>query len=512
MRSALRPRLEPLEDRCLLSGGVLDPTFGTGGLVTTAIASIDYRSIAVATYPPEGTVNDRLIVAAGNTSVTTGLNVTDYLAVLRYTLKNGNLDTTFGGTGEVTTVKGTTTAVAVQPDGKVVVAGKEPSEVVRLNFDGTLDKSFGKGGVASMAISHSLDPTAGRLVLQPDGKIVVAGINGGGLAVERFTSNGTLDASFGSGGVVTTSFTTPLSSWYPEPALDPNNGQIVVVAETAPPVGPHGTVVVRYTTTGGLDTGFFNNPQGYVTLGKPFIPSVAVQSDDCVVVAGAINVPGGTNRDIGLERLTALGAPDSSFGTNGAVDTSTSSNDVVGSVAIQANGKVLVSGTQNSTFLVARYNTDGSLDTAFGTNGIATTESGVGPRVDMALEPDGRIVLASYTNAPGQVVLALARFLATGPQINSFTDPMIVGSSVTLTASVAALNPGSTVTQVAFYYFDSNGNKVTLGTVTGTQTSPGVWSFTLTVNLAPGTYTLFAQAEDSYGAFSDPRALPLAVQ
>ena len=63
---------------------------------------------------------------------------------------------------------------------------------------------------------------------------------------------------------------------------------------------------------------------------------------------------------------------------------------------------------------------------------------------------------------------------------------------------------------MAFYYFDSTGNKVTLGY--GTQTNPGVWTFTFTVNLAPGTYTLFAEAEDSYGVFGDPFFLALTVQ
>jgi hypothetical protein len=82
---------------------------------------------------------------------------------------------------------------------------------------------------------------------------------------------------------------------------------------------------------------------------------------------------------------------------------------------------------------------------------------------------------------------------------------------VTLTAAnIADANPGSTIAQVTFYYFDSGGNKVTLGT--GTQTSPGVWALNFTVSLASGTYTLYAQAEDSYGVFGDPFAVPLAVQ
>jgi uncharacterized delta-60 repeat protein len=466
----------------------------------------------VATYPQEGPANDGKIVAVGETSVTHGLNVTDYLAVVSYN-PNGNLDTYFGGTGEeAMTVKGVAAAVAVQPDGKVVVAGSQPNEVVRFNFNGTLDTSFGKAGVASMAITRNLDPSPGGLVLQPDGKIVVAGLNVHDLAVERFNSNGTLDTSFGSGGIVTTGFTSPVfSGSSAELALDPNTGKIVAVAWLdAPPGGTFGTVVVRYNTNGSQDTTFGSNPQYDVIFSKLYRPTVAVQSDDCVVVAGNITSPNGQSREFALDRLTALGVPDSSFGTNGAVVTSTSNNDTEASVAIQANGQILVSGSQslpytNSTFMVARYNTDGSLDSTFGANGIATAGSGVGPGF-MALEPDGRIVLAG--NGGGG--FELARFLATGPKIGSFAanpNPASAGGTVTLSASgITDSNPNSTITQVVFYYFDSSGKQQFLGNVT--QTSPGVW----TASLAAGSYTLFAQAEDNYGAFSDPLALTLTLQ
>jgi hypothetical protein len=153
-------------------------------------------------------------------------------------------------------------------------------------------------------------------------------------------------------------------------------------------------------------------------------------------------------------------------------------------------------------YLVARYNTDGSLDSTFGTNGFATGGSyhSVG---FVALEPDGRIVLAGYTNG-SPAGFALARFLATGPKIGSF-----VGSNVMLTASnISDGNPGATVTQVAFYE-EVNGVLTLLGY--GTQTSPGMWTFTFTVPLAPGTYTLTAQAEDNYGVLGDPFALTLTV-
>ena len=105
------------------------------------------------------------------------------------------------------------------------------------------------------------------------------------------------------------------------------------------------------------------------------------------------------------------------------------------------------------------------------------------------------------------------RYLSSEPEIGSFTaspNPVTAGRSTTLTASnTTDGNPNSTITQVTFYYFDSSGNKVTLGT--GTQTSPGVWTLSFTVNLASGSYTLFAQAEDNYGVFGNPFASTLQV-
>ena len=108
----------------------------------------------------------------------------------------------------------------------------------------------------------------------------------------------------------------------------------------------------------------------------------------------------------------------------------------------------------------------------------------------------------------------MARFLPSAPQVGSFAASAYTvssGSSVTLTASnISDGNPGATVTQVAFYYVDGSGNQQLLGY--GTQTSPGVWTFSFTVSLAPGSYTLYAQATDSFGAVGDPVALTLTVQ
>jgi hypothetical protein len=134
----------------------------------------------------------------------------------------------------------------------------------------------------------------------------------------------------------------------------------------------------------------------------------------------------------------------------------------------------------------------------------------------VALEPDGRAVIvgwASRNPAGGPLDFAVVRFLALAPQIGAFTaNPNTVtsGSSTTLTASnITDANPNSTITQMAFYYFNSCGAKVVLGY--GMLTSPGAWTLNLTVNLASGNYMLYAQAQDSDGVFGDPLATTLQV-
>ena len=172
--------------------------------------------------------------------------------------------------------------------------------------------------------------------------------------------------------------------------------------------------------------------------------------------------------------------------------------------------------------MVSRLNPNGTLDGTFGNNGFKVVAPPTGPDYhsfiarEVALQSDGSIVVAgtdyqgpNFSNAHP----LLMRFFGSTPQIGSFTaspNPVTAGSSVTLTAgNIQDANPGATITQVAFYV-QINGTNTLLGY--GAQTNPGVWTLTFTVNLAPGTYTLFAQAEDSYGVFGDPFFLALTVQ
>jgi uncharacterized delta-60 repeat protein len=546
-----RPRLEALEDRCLLSGGVLDPTFGSGGLVTTTVAS-DSRAYAVATYPNLGTVNDGKIVAVGDCYTTTGKTSSLDIAVVRYNL-DGTLDRSFGGTGEVLSDLGRSLAVQIQPDGKVLAAGVSGTHfvVVRFKSNGAPDASFGSNGEVITAIGRNSSDIGEAMVLQPDGKIVVAGetkpnnTSYQDLALVRYNANGTLDTSFGSGGKVTMRFASPIQSSIdprcvnlaldPNTSpLDPNSGKLVVVAQLQSPAG---AVVVRYNTNGTLDTTFGTNHAGYVNLDNPTYPSVAVQSDDRIVVSGTVNNLQ-TGDDVGLDRLNPDGTLDTSFGTGGVVVTSTPADEFAMAVTVQADGKIVVGGSQTSdgtlgsnALMAARYNSNGSLDESFGVNGFAaaapgTSSSGYAAKAEgLALEPDGRIIVAGASYAvtspsTGNNSFSLARFLGAGPQIGSFTvnaNPVTAGSSLTLTAAdVVALNPGSSVTRVAFYK-DGNGDGVLepgtdilLGY--GTQAIAGTWTLTFsTTGLSAGTYSFFVVVEDSLGVFSDPFAITVAV-
>src|SRR5262249_6556928 len=177
-RTGFRPELETAEDRCLLSAGAPDPSFGVNGIVTTAFPNnTNDGALAVAIYPSAGTPNDGKIIAAGDSRSTTNTLLQDF-ALARYN-PDSSPDNSFDGDGKVVTdVSGigkedAAFAVAIQADGKIVAAGfaRRPSHdtdiaVVRYNVNGSLDPTFGTKGIVFTDLNKG-DDDAFSMVIQP---------------------------------------------------------------------------------------------------------------------------------------------------------------------------------------------------------------------------------------------------------------------------------------------------------------------------------------------------------
>ncbi len=541
LRSALAPRpaartrttvrqlgVERLEDRTTPStGGLLDPTFGSGGHVLTSFTNY-YDAPKAVTAQPDGKV-----VVAGNTRASGSNTGFDFL-VARYNA-DGTLDTGFGTGGHTATDFSKNSdiafALAFQPQasgpskilaaGSAVVANSTDIALARYNANGTLDTTFGSKGKVTTNLGANESGRA--MAVDGAGHILVLSSSS---VLLRYTANGALDTTFGNHGQVA----TPTGGSGPQSIALQADGKIVLGGtRTDPATGTPEFAVARFTANGTVDTAFGSgglvttHPGNYDTFS-----GVAIQGDGRIVLAGfeSGNDPDGVDRQGEyLLRYKTDGTLDAGFGSGGVeylVNPVGLFGDGPGGVAVQSDGQIVAGGqfaeepSGQNYFAVLRVSSSGVLDTGYGSGGWAATQFGSGTDLQgMALQPDGRVVLAgiarpSGTTYPTDVVLA--RFLASAPQIGSFTatpNPVTSGGSTTLTVSnMTDGNPNSTITQVAFYYFDASGTQQQLGTAT--QTSPGVWALTVTVSLAPGTYTLYAQAEDSYGVVGDP--FPTALQ
>src|SRR5213082_4067581 len=308
---------------------------------------------------------------------------------------DGDLDPTFGTEGKVLTDFDHSTdiadAVAVQTDGKLVVVGQtyknndytgEDFAVARYNTDGTLDSTFGTRGKVRTDFP-GLAAVASSVLIQPDGKIVVAGgafplfTFLGDFKVVRYNPDGSLDSSFGEGGIVTTTF-----------------------------------------------------PEG------SYASDVALQADGKIIAAGTVFVdftPGeSSNTDFALARYNPNGTPDATFGNGGQVSTDfLGLEDDAFSVLIQPDGKIVAIGSANDPatfydFAAARYRGNGTLDTTFGVAGKVSTDFGdqnFDRARSAALQSDGKIVAAGFAISQNGVVqnFAVARYASNGVLDTTFS-------------------------------------------------------------------------------------------
>ncbi len=415
--------------------GALDPSFGSGGIVVTDFNSIDDAAFAVAAQP------DGKILAAGY--VFSSASNYDF-ALVRY-LPDGSLDPSFGTNGKVATdFHGSTDvarAVALQPDGRIVVAGYAlrldgPAfdfALARYNADGSLDASFGVGGkVATDFAGAGGSEQAHALALQPDGKIVAAGWTSSagvsGFALARYNADGSLDTGFGAAGKVTTRFSGGFDR--ATAVLLQADGKIVATGTVSNSFTTTGEdfALARYNADGSLDATFGTDGRvvtdfsagGGIFANNDGATSAALQSDGKIIVAGA-STHELTFLDFAMARYNPDGSLDASFANGGRAELSFFNNadvDFISGVALQPDGKIVVAGvttTATRDFALARYDADGRLDLTFGVNGKVVTDvdNAHNNAFAVALQPDGRIVIAGQVQPLDRSSsnFALARYL-----------------------------------------------------------------------------------------------------
>jgi len=327
----------------------------------------------------------------------------------------GDLDPTFGGgDGTVTTDFGGTDparAVAVQPNGKIVVAGgKGDFALARYNQDGSLDTSF--DGDGTVTTDFGGNDSADAVALQPNGKIVAAGTSSSSFALARYNQDGSLDTGFGGGdGLVTTAFPGSEGDEGNELLRQPNGKLIVVGTTHIPPYGRGSFALARYNADGTLDTGFGGGDGLATGIDNNPATSADLAPNGQIVAAGGWEY-------FRVARFNSDGSVDTGFDGTGALFPGYEGTARLASaVQVQKNGQVVAAGyvndegTSETDFAVARFDTDGSLDASFGGDGMVTTDfSGGGDYARaIALQSDGKVVVVGATESSGSD-FAVARY------------------------------------------------------------------------------------------------------
>lgn len=415
------------------SDGSLDTSFNSNGKVTTAVGTGTCKGQGVALQ------GDGKIVVVGYSFNAGGQSC---FTVLRYGT-DGSLDTTFADSGKVVTSvakNGSADSVAIQSDGKIVVAGNSFIDggnndfgVVRYNANGTLDTTFNGTGKATADFgAHDLGH---NVAVHGDGRIVVTGYSTNEskkqCALGCFKPNGNLDTSFNSTGKVTTNFGGDGDAEGQGVATQSDGKTVVVGYATVG--GVQQFAIARYNIDGTLDTSFGGT--GRVTTAVGISGSnatgVALQKDDKIVVAGYAVNNSGRIYDFACLRYNADGSLDQSFGDHGKATTDVGDGKA-SSLAVQDN-KVIVAGSaydgDNNEFAVVRYNASGKLDTSFNSAGSVLTAVGskppeaedTTPRVSMAVisDPDGYTSVRDYHGKVIAKVKAGEHFIAAKPWSHS---------------------------------------------------------------------------------------------
>jgi uncharacterized delta-60 repeat protein len=319
--------------------------------------------------------------------------------------------------------------IAIQPDGKIVVVGDSYYDksrevlVLRCNSDGSVDSTFGKGGVATYRsqTKENKDLSFG-VMLQSDARIVVVGSTHNGKTYEpmilRYNNDGSLDSSFGKGGVVTYKGLSDANVWGRAVAIQPD-GRIVIVGVSYTPKKCD-VLTVRYNADGSLDKGFGEGgvaPSSCPPGGRDWGRSIAIQPDGKIIVAGNTRLRENTN--ILLLRYNTNGKPDTTFGMGGiaSYQSMAKKGNWGQAVALLPDGKIVVVGNSLSgpkkEAYIARCNSDGTMDSSFGKEGLVLSNCPPDSNnwgFAVTTQPDGKIIIVGYAQSGKNKDILVARY------------------------------------------------------------------------------------------------------
>lgn len=429
--------VEPLEDRALLAGA-LDPSYGTGGISMAPVtAGNDFPSTLMLQR------DGKAVVVGTVPGVTGDLTTSSSFAVTRFNT-DGSLDGTFGNGGtSIISVSTFSNAfgMAIQGDGRIIVVGEASPggridfALARLNVDGSLDGSFGNGGLASTIVGQG-NSRAASVAMQANGQIVVGGTAFNGtrndFAMARYNANGLLDTNFGNGGALMTGI-GGVSNFGIVVRMQIDQ-RIMLAGNTSNDGTTFSTAVLRYLPNGSLDTSWNGTGVAVATLGSSTTTSfMSVQADNRVVVASTAFVAGVNN--FAVLRYLSNGTLDTSFGGGrGFVTTAFGASPATAfGMAILPNAQIVVAGEVVTNgleqFGVVRYNVNGSLDVSFGTGGRVIGSAGTGNSgaTGIRVQSDGNYVLTGPAENVGSGVdFAALRLTGTDvvpqPPQDAFTE------------------------------------------------------------------------------------------
>ena len=455
------------------AAGDLDTTFSGDGKATTAIGAGFDGGNAVVLQP------DGKIVLAGYSHNGTNKD----FALVRYN-PDGSLDTAFSGDGKLTTPVGSSEdealGVALQSDGKILAVGytfngkDDDMAVVRYNTNGALDTTFDGDGKLTTAIGSS-DEAFTSVAVQSDGKIVAGGYTFDGstedFAVVRYNPSGSLDTTLDGDGKAKTPIGSSNEQVY---ALIIQSDSKIVVAGNSYSGGYDDFALARYNTNGSLDTTFSGDGKVTTAISANLDGAYAIrqQADGKLAVAGYAHLGNtGGKFDFALARYNTNGSLDTTFSGDGMTTTPVGNdNEEASGLAIQSDGKLVVAGysyyNSSNDFALARYNTDGSVDTSFGNSGKITTAVGAGADIawGIAIQTDGKIVAAGQSSGGWNDDFAVVRYnggssstLPATPALTVGDTTVTEGDSGSVTANFTVTLSAASTSTVSVPYSTSNG-------------------------------------------------------